>query len=73
MIKLTTAESRTVYLSPDAIAQVTEAGASSQWHGIRSYVKTFDCKTIECQESADQVVKAVDAARAALEGGKCPI
>lgn len=44
-----------VFLSVRAIAQVTEAGAASQWHGTRSYVKTFDGKTIEVCESASEI------------------
>ena len=61
MIKLTTPEGRTVYLSPKAIAYVQEAGASSHWHGIRSYIKCFDGKTIDCEETAEQVNAAIAA------------
>lgn len=50
---------KVVYLAAAAIAQVTEAGVSSQWHGIRSYIKTFDGRTVECEETASQIVTAM--------------
>ena len=50
---------KAVYLAAVAIAQVTEAGVSSQWHGIRSYIKTFDGRTVECEETASQIVTAM--------------
>ena len=60
MIGLTTPHNNTVqYVAPNAIARVIEAGASSQWHGIRSIVKTFDGATIECRESAIEINEAV--------------
>lgn len=57
VIRLTDLDGRSHYLAPNATAQVSEAGASSQWHGINCYVKTFDGKTIECQESAREVAR----------------
>lgn len=45
----------TEYVSPQNIARVTEAGVSSQWHGIRSFVRTFDGAVLECAETAQQV------------------
>jgi hypothetical protein len=65
MIKVTNIEGHAVYFAPDAIAQITEAGASSQWHGIRAYVKTFDGKTIEARETAREILLARAAARGA--------
>jgi len=64
VIKLTGINGNTTYFAPAAIAQVTEAGASSHWHGIRAYVKTFDGKTVEVQETADEVAKAIAAMKA---------
>ena len=61
MIKITNPEGVVTYLHPDAIASITEAGPSSQWHGIRCIVKTFDGKIIECRESADDVVAKIAA------------
>mgnify|MGYP003583555458 CR=1 FL=1 len=64
MIKLTDTEGRATYLAPDAIAQITEAGTASHWHGIRCYVKTFDGKTIEARETADEVLRLLAGALA---------
>ncbi len=55
MIEITNRDGRTIYLAHSAIAQITEAGTSSQWHGIRSYIKTFDGKIIEAQQSAREI------------------
>ena len=35
------------------------AGTSSQWHGIRSFVRTSDGQTIEATETADQIAALV--------------
>lgn len=59
MIKLTQHDGRVIHLAPAAIARVTEAGPSSQWHGIRSFIRTFEGKTLEVQETADQVAAAM--------------
>ena len=61
MIKLTQHNGNAVYLAPDAIARIKEAGTSSQWHGIRSIVTTFDKQTLEVQDRAEDIAKAVDA------------
>ena len=55
MIKITNQEGTVTYLHPDAIASITEAGASSQWHGIKCYIKCFDGKTLECRDTAQEV------------------
>ena len=59
MIKLTDINGHTRYVAASAIASVTEAGASSQWHGIKSIVKLFDGLVIECQQTADDVALKV--------------
>jgi hypothetical protein len=59
MIKITSTEGREIYLAPSAIAQITEAASASQWHGIRSYIKTFDGETIECRDTVSEVVAAL--------------
>lgn len=64
MIALHDTEGRAIYLAPAAIAQINEAGASSQWHGIRAYVKTFDGKTLEVRETAREILLAAAAERA---------
>lgn len=62
MIRLTSPNSSgyaTHYLHPQAIARVTEAGVSSQWHGIRSIVRTFDGAVLECSETAHEINAAI--------------
>lgn len=58
MIKLTcpTSTGGTVhYVAPAAISRITEAGTSSQWHGIKSIVRLFDGGVLECSESASSI------------------
>ena len=62
MIKLSDSNGQTVYLAPAAIASIQEAGASSQWHGIRAFVKTFDGRTIEAQQTAELIAQQVETA-----------
>lgn len=66
MIKITDMDGRTHYLAPNAIARIVEAGPN--WHGIRSYVKTFDGKTIEASEDAGAISECIAAAKP--EGGE---
>jgi len=65
MIRLTSPQSSgftTHYLAPNAIALVTEAGMSSQWHGIRAFVHLFDGAVLECSETAHEINAAIEAA-----------
>lgn len=62
MIKLSDSNGTAIYLAADAIASIQEAGPSSAWHGIRSYVRTFDGKTYEVQQDTSQINAAVEAA-----------
>lgn len=57
MIKLTDYNGRDHYLAPAAIARVTEAGVSSQWHGVRAIVRTFEGETLEVRESAKDIAQ----------------
>ena len=61
MIELTDINGRSVYVAPDAILQITEAGISQAWHHIRANVQTSDGKWREVREDAasirDQVRK----------------
>ena len=41
------------YVSPAAIASVSETGASSMWHGVRSIVRLFDGTVIESDDTAE--------------------
>lgn len=65
MIKITDINGYAHYLAPEAIARITQAGTSCQWHGIRCIVRTFDLQTIEAKETADEIARAIDNA----EGG----
>jgi hypothetical protein len=62
MIRLTTPTSSGYvehYVAAQAILRVTEAGASSQWHGIRSIVRTSDGAVLECSETAKSIFEAI--------------
>lgn len=60
MIEITKPSGAKVWLANMAIARVETAGTSSQWHGINSYVKTFDGKWLEARESASEIVKQLE-------------
>lgn len=55
MIKVTNSNGLDVYLAATNIASVNQAGESSQWHGIRSHVHTFDKRIIECQQDVRHI------------------
>lgn len=57
MIKLTDINGAAHLVHPDAIARITEAGTSSQWHGIASYVKLMDGTLLECREQHREIVR----------------
>lgn len=57
MIRITNINGQAHYIAPTAIASVTEAGASSQWHGIKCVVKLFDGERIEAQETARDIAE----------------
>ena len=61
MITITDMNGMRHHLHPDAVARVVQAGPN--WHGIRAYVKTFDGKTIEAGESADEIQQNIQLAR----------
>lgn len=64
MIKLRDAHSRqTHYVAPAAIARISEAGVSSQWHGVRSIVRTFDGAVLEVCETPEEIARELDAAK----------
>ena len=67
MIQITDMNGKRHYLHPDAIARVTQAGPN--WHRIGAYVRTFDGKTIEAQESAEEISGAVSTARREVTHG----
>jgi len=59
VIQLTSTNGNTHYLAPAAIARVSEASASSQWHGICAIVQTFDGQTLEVRERATDIASQV--------------
>ena len=60
MIKLSNpATGRQYFVSAENIARVIEAGASSQWHGVKSLVKCFDGETLEVNEEAAWIAERV--------------
>nr|WP_180317981.1 hypothetical protein [Delftia acidovorans] len=61
MIEVTDRNGSKHLLNPDGIVRVSEAGASCQWHGIRSYIETMRGTTIECQQSVQEVRKLLQA------------
>ncbi len=69
MIKLTNYDGKKHYVAPSAIACVTEAAASSQWHGINAIVKMFDGKLLEVNDTAESINDAiVESELVALKG-----
>lgn len=63
MIALTGINRNAIHLAPAAIASVTEAGASSQWHGICAIVRTFDGQVLEVHERADAIAQQLSMRR----------
>ncbi len=61
MIELRLHSGRKEYIAASAIARISEAPTSSQWHGIRCYVRTTDGKTLECTDDAADVRQRVEA------------
>lgn len=59
MIRLSERNGQAHYVAVLNIARGSEAGTSSQWHGIRSFVRTSDGQTIEATETADQIAALV--------------
>lgn len=64
MIELNNTYGQKVFLAPTAIAEILEAGPSSQWHGIRAYVRTFDGRTIEVRETAQEIARMAQEGKA---------
>ncbi|HDS1728956.1 TPA: hypothetical protein QEM47_001691 [Pseudomonas putida] len=63
MITLTGINRNAIHLAPAAVASVTEAGASSQWHGICAIVRTFDGQVLEVRQRADDIVRQIKEAQ----------
>lgn len=60
MLKITNTNGLTTYVPIQLVESITEAGTSSQWHGIRSIIKTTKGNTYECRETAESMQAAYD-------------
>lgn len=67
MIEVTDRNGLTHLLHPDGIVRVSEAGPSSQWHGVRSYIETTLGTTIDCQQSVQEVRSRLQALKAEVK------
>lgn len=68
MIRLTLSGGAAVWLAPSAVAEIVEAGASSQWHGIKAVVRTFDRRILEVQERASDIAARVATGKESSNG-----
>ncbi len=59
MIRVIDIDGGAHYLNPAAIASITEAGASSQWYGVKSIVRLFDGRVVESRETAAEIDAAL--------------
>jgi hypothetical protein len=55
MIEVTLVSGKRIVIPRASIVYVEEAGASSQWHGIKSYIHLITGKVIECQETYSKI------------------
>jgi hypothetical protein len=63
MIEIHQQDGRSVFVAPEAVASVEEAGTSSQWHGIRARVRLHDGTVYETSDTAAKVAQTVNEAR----------
>lgn len=63
MIRLTAFDGQSHWVAPAAVASVTEASASSQWHGVKAIVRLFDGTLIEAQDEAKRIAERIAACR----------
>lgn len=61
MIRLSLSSGRDVFLAAENISSIRETESSSQWHGIRAVVKTFDGQALEVGDTAKEIAAKVDA------------
>ena len=61
MITVTDTKGQKHHLALEAIARVSEASLSSRWHGIHTYIKTFDGDELGVREEAEQVLAQIEA------------
>ncbi|MFM5576919.1 hypothetical protein ACET8O_20390 [Aeromonas veronii] len=61
MITVTDTNKQTHHLALDAIAQVSEASLASRWHGVRTYIKTFEGVELMVLEDHEQIAGQIEA------------
>ncbi|MBL0523219.1 MULTISPECIES: hypothetical protein [Aeromonas] len=59
MITVTDSKGQKHRLALEAIAQVSEASLASRWHGIRTYIKTFDGAELAVREDPEWIAAEV--------------
>lgn len=59
MIEVRTPSGRLEYIHPNAIARISVASTSNQWHGIHSIIRTFDGAVIESSDKVDYLLKMI--------------
>ena len=55
MINVQDINGRCHLLNTEAISRVTEAGASSQWHGVRTIIRMIDGSIIESRSTINEI------------------
>ncbi len=60
MIEVTNTYGQRVLLAKGAIAELIDSGASSKWHGINAYIRTFDGRTIEIKDTVESVMRSMN-------------
>lgn len=60
MLEIRGAEGVAHFLSPLAVAGVSETSASSQWHGVRAIVKLHDGSIIEALDTARSIASRIN-------------
>lgn len=59
MIKVVGYRGSVHLINPAGILSVVEAGPSSAWHGIRSFIRLIDGTTIEAVETLAEIEAAI--------------
>lgn len=59
MIRITDSNGHAHLVNAQGILQVQEASPGSHWHGVRSYVRLFDGRTIEARETINEVSELI--------------
>lgn len=60
MIKVIDRNGHVYLVNKDQIVSVNEAGASSKWHGIHTFIKLTDGQTIECCNTIADISTALN-------------